>query len=147
VSFLIDCKISYRTESLSLAVALLVILGIWSNFYPSKEKRGGSLVISIGFASNNKWHRKSGWQSGWELDFYPSNPSSTPARVPTTKKKFQKIKITSKLPFMTSSRKAYLKKNMCVHLSYFSSTVLKVLKLEGWNLSLNYCHEIHQPEF
>jgi len=31
--------------------------------------------------------RESGWQSGKELDFYPSTPGSTPARVSTTKKK------------------------------------------------------------
>jgi len=30
--------------------------------------------------------RESGWQSGRELDFYPSNPGSTSARVSTTKK-------------------------------------------------------------
>jgi len=60
--------------------------------------------------------QQSGWQSGRELDFYPSNPGSTPARVPSTKKNYKKKsikKITSKLPsvpFMTSSRKAYLKK-------------------------------------
>jgi len=34
--------------------------------------------------------RESGWQSGRELDFYPSNPGSTPARVPTTKKRISK---------------------------------------------------------
>jgi len=32
-------------------------------------------------------YKKSGWQSGEELDFYPSNPGSTPARVSTTQKK------------------------------------------------------------
>jgi len=33
---------------------------------------------------------ESGWQSGRELDFYPSNPGLTPARVPATKKKIPK---------------------------------------------------------
>jgi len=31
-----------------------------------------------------------GWQSGKELDFYPSNPGSTPARVSSMKKKSSK---------------------------------------------------------
>jgi len=30
--------------------------------------------------------RESGWQSGKELDFYPSDTGSAPARVSTTKK-------------------------------------------------------------
>jgi len=48
---------------------------------------------------------ESGWQSGKELDFYPRNPGLTPARVSTTKKDHKPPSV----PFMTSSRKAYLK--------------------------------------
>jgi len=41
--------------------------------------------------------RESGWQSGRELDFYPSNnPGSTPTQVTTTKKKIQKNKNKNK---------------------------------------------------
>jgi len=34
--------------------------------------------------------RESGWQSGKKLDFYSSNPGSSPARVSPTKKKSSK---------------------------------------------------------
>jgi len=50
---------------------------------------------------------ESGWQSGKELDFYPSNQGLTPARVSTTEKKDHQK--PPSVPFMTSSRKAYLK--------------------------------------
>jgi len=43
-----------------------------------------------------------------ELDFYSSNLGSTPARVSTMKKKDHQK--PPSVPFMTSSRKAYLKK-------------------------------------
>jgi len=58
--------------------------------------------------------RESGWQSGKELDFYPTNPGLTPTRVFTTKKKdHQKV---PSVPFMTSSRKSYLKVSKKTHL-------------------------------
>jgi len=44
---------------------------------------------------------------GKELDFYPSNPGSTPARLSTTKKK--RHQKPPSVPFMPSSRKAHLK--------------------------------------
>jgi len=41
----------------------------------------------VNTTNTNFSDRESGWQSGKELEFYPSNPGSTPARVSTTKKK------------------------------------------------------------
>jgi len=66
-------------------------------------------------------HRESGWQSGKELDFYPSNPGSTPARVPTTKKRDHQS-----VPFMTSSRKAYLQ-------------ISKKIVSESGSIKTNWC--------
>jgi len=52
--------------------------------WPKREARAASEFMT-GFFS--KSFPESGWQSGKELDFYPSNPGSTPARESTMKKK------------------------------------------------------------
>jgi len=53
--------------------------------------------------------RESGWQSGIKLEFYPSNPGSTPARVKYPPKKHHLVCL-----IMTTKvgRKAYLKKTV-----------------------------------
>jgi len=50
---------------------------------------------------------ESGWQSGRELDFYPSNLCSTPAREPTTKTTIKATQCAFNNDYR--SRKGYLK--------------------------------------
>jgi len=57
---------------------------------------------------------ESGRQSGRELDLYPSNPGSTPARVPNTKKKMKNNIKTAQCAFHDLESQGILKKKFKV---------------------------------
>jgi len=83
--------------------------------------------------------RESGWQSGRELDFYPSNPGSTPARVPTTKKIPKKIKDyiknikTTQCAFHELESQGVLKKNNNKTKEIFHELKILVVYLYSYN--------------